>query len=462
MSDLREKLLHTNKNGFDRVDAKEIDAAYAYAEGYKTYMDEGKVERDAVAYSIKLAEAQGFAPYRRGQSLKPGDKIYFNNRDKALYLAVIGQQTLEHGFFLAAAHIDAPHMHIKPNPLYEESEMGYLKTHYYGGVRKYQWVTIPLELRGVVVLRDGKCVRVSIGQDPGDPLFTMTDLLPHLAADQRVKPLDKAIEGEQLNLLFGSRPQASDDGKDRVKLALLVILNEKYGITEEDFLSAELAAVPAFNACDIGLDRSMVGAFGHDDRVCAYPALTALFEAKNPAKTCVTALVDKEEVGSNGVTGMCSSAFDDFMQDLCEAQGVARRACYVNAFCLSADVTAAFDPTFAEVYEKRNAAFMNYGPGVGKYLGVGGKSGCSDASAETIAFLRRVLDGNNVVWQMAELGKIDMGGGGTIGVYIANKNIDTVDIGVPVLSMHAPFEVVSKLDLYMTHKAFATVFACKE
>ncbi len=462
MDTLREKLLHTPKNGYDRTSEADLTACAAYAEGYKAFMDAGKVERDAVACAIQLAQAKGFRPYKRGDAVKTGDKLYVDNRGKTLYLAVLGKEPLSAGFHMVAAHLDAPHIHVKPNPFYEECELGYMKTHYYGGIRKYQWVTLPLELRGVVVLRDGTVQKVSIGQDKGDPVMTMTDLLPHLAQIQNEKPLGKGIEGEQLNLLIGSRPLAGTEGADRVKLSLLKILNEKYGITEVDFLSAELGIVPAFNARDVGLDRSMIGAFGHDDRVCSYTALTAILEADMPVKTAVAVLVDKEEVGSNGVTGMQCKAFDTFLEDLCETQGVPLRACYERSFCFSADVCAAFDPTFPEVYEKRNTAMMNYGPGVAKYLGARGKSGCSDASAEVMAYVRRVLDEANVVWQTTELGKVDAGGGGTIGSYIANRNIDTVDVGVPVLSMHAPFETVSKLDVYMTHKAFAALFASRE
>ncbi len=461
-NNLRDTLLFTPKNGYDRASEADIAASGAYAEGYKAFMDEGKVERDAVACAVRLAREKGFRPYTRGDAVKPGDRLYVDNRGKTLYLAVVGTEPMSAGFHLVAAHLDAPHIHLKPNPLYEDSGLGYFKTHYYGGVRKYQWVTIPLELRGVVVLRDGTVKRVSIGQDKGDPVMTMTDLLPHLSQAQNEKTLAKGIEGEQLNLLIGSRPLAGTEGSDRVKLALMKILNEKYGITEEDFLSAELAIVPAFNATDVGLDRSMIGAFGHDDRVCAYTALTAILETENPAKTAVAALVDKEEVGSNGVTGMQSKAFDTFMADLCEAQGVPLRACYEKSFCLSADVCAAFDPTFPDVFEKRNSALMNFGPGIAKYVGMRGKGGCTDASAEVMATVRRIFDAAGVIWQVAELGKVDAGGGGTVAVYIANRNIDVVDIGVPVLSMHAPFETVAKLDVYMAHKGFAALYASAE
>ena len=390
--------------------------------------------------------------------LKPGDRIYQVNRDKAIMLAVMGRKGLEHGVNIGAAHIDSPRLDLKQNPLYESDELGFFKTHYYGGIRKYQWVTIPLELHGVVALKNGEVVRVSVGNGPDDPMFTIDDLLPHLATDQVKKPLGEAIPAESLNILVGSRPLRDDEGSDRVKLSVLELLNRKYGIVEEDFLSAELCAVPAFRAVDIGFDRSLIGAYGHDDRVCAYASLAALLQLSTPERTAVCMLADKEEIGSEGVSGMKSRAFDTFMEDLCQSQSVPLRACYEKSFCLSADVTAAYDPNFAEVYEKRNSAFVNYGMGLCKYTGARGKSGASDASAELVAYVRRVLDGAGVVWQMAELGKADQGGGGTVAVFMAERNIDTLDAGVPVLSMHAPFETVSKLDCYMTYKGMKAIY----
>ena len=347
---------------------------------------------------------------------------------------------------------------MKQNPIYEADDLAFLKTHYYGGLRKYQWVTIPLELHGVVALKNGQVIQASIGNGEGDPLFTIDDLLPHLGVEQSRKPLGEAIPGESLNILVGSRPLADDEGKDRVKLTVLELLNRKYGIVEEDFLSAELCAVPAFRACDIGFDRSMIGAYGHDDRVCAYACLAAILQLSAPERTAVCVLANKEEIGSEGVTGMKSAAFDTFMEDLCAGQNVPVRACYEKSFCLSADVTAAYDPNFADVYEKRNSAFVNYGIGLCKYTGARGKSGAPDASAETVARVRRTLDDAQVVWQMAELGKVDAGGGGTVAMFMAERNIDTLDAGVPVLSMHAPFETVGKLDCYMTFKGMKAVY----
>ncbi len=455
---LRKALLYQKKNGYDRLAPGELEAIHDYCEDYKAFLNAGKTERECVDRAIAMAEAAGFRPYTRGMALKAGDKVYTANRGKAIMLAVIGKRGLDQGVNIGAAHIDSPRLDLKQNPLYETEELAYLKTHYYGGIRKYQWVTIPLELHGVVALKNGETVRVSVGNGAGDPLFTIDDLLPHLGVEQSRKPLGEAIPAESLNILVGSRPLADDKGSDRVKLEVLDLLNRKYGIVEEDFISAELCAVPAFSACDIGFDRSMIGSYGHDDRVCAYAALAALLQLDTPARTAVCMLADKEEIGSEGVTGMKSAAFDTFMEDLCAAQGVLPRVCYEKSFCLSADVTAAYDPNFAEVYEKRNSAFVNYGMGLCKYTGARGKSGASDASAEVVAYARKVLDGSDVVWQMAELGKVDAGGGGTVAVFMAERNIDTLDAGVPVLSMHAPFETVGKLDCYMTYKGMRAVF----
>ena len=427
------------------------------------YRDAGETERRCAAESGRLAEARGYRPFVRGMAGKPGDKLYRCNRGKAVMLAHIGAKGLAEGVQIAAAHIDSPRLDLKPNPLYEDSELAFFKTHYYGGLRKYQWVTIPLELHGVVALKDGTAVQVNIGADRGDPKLVITDLLPHLGQEQAKKPLASAIPAETLNLLLGSRPIGDEEDTGRVKLAVMKLLNEKYGITEDDFASAELEAVPAVNACDIGLDRSMIGAYGHDDRVCGYAALRALLDLEGtPAKTAVCMLADKEEIGSDGVTGMQSAAFDTFLEDLCEAQGAALRVCYENSFCLSADVTAAYDPDFAEVYEKRNAAYLNYGIGLCKYTGARGKSGASDADAETVAYVRGLLDRAGVVWQIAELGKVDAGGGGTVAMYMANRNITTLDAGVPVLSMHAPFETVAKLDCYETYKAMKAVYEAEK
>ena len=462
IKELKKKLLSTKKNGYDCVDEGYETAMNAYCEGYKAFLDAGKTERLCALEAIRMAEGAGYRPYVRGMEVKSGDKLYVSNRGKGVMLAHIGEKSLAEGAQIAAAHIDSTRLDLKPNPLYEEAEMAFFKTHYYGGIRKYQWVAMPMELHGVVAMKDGSTVTVNIGGEMGDPKLVITDLLPHLGAEQSKKPLASAIPGETLNLLLGSRPIGDEEDSGRVKLAVMKLLYEKYGITEDDFNSAELEAVPAQNACDIGLDRSMIGAYGHDDRVCAYASLKALLDLpKTPAKTAVCILADKEEIGSDGVTGMQSAAFDTFMEDLCDAQGVALRVCYEKSFCLSADVTAAYDPDFAEVYEKRNSAFVNYGIGLCKYTGARGKSGASDADAETVAYIRSLFDEANVIWQIAELGKVDAGGGGTVAMYMANRNITTLDAGVPVLSMHAPFETVSKLDCYETYKGVKAVYQAK-
>ena len=454
----RAKLLYQPKNGYDRLTAQEEKEMNDYCEDYKKFLDASKTERECVFSAIRLAEARGFVEYQRGMALKAGDKVYCNNRGKAIMLAVIGTQPLTNGANIGAAHTDAPRLDLKPNPLYEDAEMAYFKTHHYGGIRKYQWVTVPLELHGKIVRRDGSEVFVTIGSDPADPQLVINDLLPHLGREQGKKPLNEAIPSESLNILIGGRPEADDDGSDRVKLAVMRLLNEKYGITEEDFISAELEAVPAANARDIGLDRSFIGAYGHDDRVCAYAELAALFAVEHPKKTSVCIFADKEEIGSEGVSGMQGEAFETFMADLCKTQGADLRECLEHSFCLSADVTAAYDPNFAEVYERRNSAYVNYGVGLCKYTGAGGKGGASDASAEVVGKVRKLLNDNGVMWQMAELGKTDAGGGGTVAKYMAKRNIDTLDAGVPVLSMHAPFETVAKLDCYMTYRCMKAIF----
>ena len=455
---LKEKLLSSRKNGFDRVDAAELEQMEAYCKEYMAFLDAGKTERLCAAETVRLAEQAGYKPLVRGQALKAGDKVYVCNRGKSVLLAHVGSKPMSEGAQIAAAHIDSPRLDLKPNPLYEDNELAYFKTHYYGGIRKYQWVTIPMELHGVVALTDGTTVTVNIGGDEGDPKLVITDLLPHLGQEQSKKPLAEGIVGEQLNLLLGSKPIGDDEGSDRVKLAVMQLLNEKYGITEDDFTSAELEAVPAVKATEIGLDRSMIGSYGHDDRVCAYAELAGIFDAVSPKKTAVCIFADKEEIGSEGVSGMLSQAFEWFMGDMCRTQGVALSDCFANSFCLSADVTAAYDPNFADVYDKRNSAFVNYGVALCKYTGSGGKGGASDASAEVVGKVRKLMNDNGVFWQMAEMGKTDAGGGGTVAKFMAQRNIDTLDAGVPVLSMHAPYETVAKLDCYMTYKCMKAIF----
>ncbi|MBQ1950453.1 MAG: aminopeptidase [Clostridia bacterium] len=450
---LREKLGYKPKNGGKSLSAETITAADNYCDGYKHFLDVAKTEREAVCETIAMAEKAGFVPFNGQKNLQPGDKIYYNNRGKSLILAVIGTRPITDGVTLAAAHIDSPRLDLKPVPLYEDSELAYFDTHYYGGIKKYQWTAIPLALHGTVIRRDGTSVNVNIGEQESDPVFCVTDLLPHLGNEQMKRPAGEIVRGEDLNVLIGSRPFRDDEGSDLVKLNILHLLYEKYDITESDFLSAELEIVPAFKAKDVGLDRSLIGAYGHDDRVCAYPAVTALLECTTPAYTAIAILADKEEIGSEGNTGMQSAFLRYFIDDLATVWGAEGRHVLSRSICLSADVNAALDPIYPDVMVRTNAAQVNYGVCITKYTGARGKSGTSDASAEYMGMIRKILDDNDVLWQTGELGKVDAGGGGTVAMYIANLNVDTVDLGVPVLSMHAPFELVSKIDVYMAHRA---------
>ena len=455
--ELRESLLMASKNGYARISPEEREEMNAYCRRYMDFMDACKTEREATAWAVREAEKRGFKPFTPGMEAKPGDKIYYNNRNKSIALAVIGTESLAKGANICAAHVDSPRLDVKPNPLYEDSQIAYFKTHYYGGVKKYQWPTVPLALHGVVYRKDGSVVTVTIGEDDNDPVLMISDLLIHLAGDQMQKPLAKGIEGEQLNVILGTEP-LDGEGADLVKLNVMQLLNEKYGLIEEDFLSAELTVLPAGKCREVGLDRSLLAAYGHDDRVCAYAELDSLFAIENPAKTAVCILADREEVGSMGISGMQSHYFEHFMGTLCDAQNVKLEDCFANAFCLSADVTNAFDPNFAETCDKRNNAQLNYGVALSKYTGSRGKSGASDASAEAMGHVRTALDNAGVIWQIGILGKVDQGGGGTVAAYMANRNIVTVDAGVPVISMHAPMELVSKLDCYETMRACKAIY----
>ena len=436
----------------------QIEKASKYCEGYKAFLNAGKTERECVKAAVKMLKKAGYRPYDRKASYEAGDKVYYVNRDKALIATTFGRKPLSEGVRINGAHIDSPRLDLKPNPLYEQNDLALFKTHYYGGIKKYQWSAIPLSLHGRVVKKDGSYVDIVLGEDKDDPQFCVTDLLPHLGGEQMKKPAAKIIEGEDLNILVGSRPFKSDKGSELVKLNILKLLNEKYGITEYDFLSAELELVPAFQVTDIGFDRSMIGGYGHDDRVCAYPALMAVLDQKIPDDTVITILTDKEETGSDGNTGLNSDYLRYFVADLAMQEGLEPRHVLSRSACLSADVNAAFDPTFASAYEANNASFLNNGVVVTKYTGSGGKGGTSDASAEFMGRIRSLLDKKKVLWQVGELGKVDGGGGGTVAKYIANMNVDVVDVGVPVLSMHAPFEVVSKIDVYMAYRAFYEFF----
>lgn len=452
-------LFSNRKSGYDSLSAEAREEMTAYCEAYKAFLDRGRTEREFVIETVALAQRQGYRPLVRGETLSPGDQVYRVIGEKAVMLATIGQKPLDQGVVIGGGHIDSPRLDWKPCPLYEDSDLALAKTHYYGGIRKYQWVSIPLSLHGVVCKTDGSTVAVRIGDEPGDPVLTIPDLLPHLADQQAKEPMWLAIKGEDLNLLLGSEPYPDPDESDRVKLMVLDILNRKYGLVESDLISAELCAVPAFRPTDVGLDRSMVGGYGQDDRVCSFAVLKALLDCGSILpRTSIALLVDKEEIGSYGVTGMDSSYFDIFLSDLCAGQGADVRTCIENSFCLSTDVTAAYDPNFSNVYDKYNSARINQGVGLSKYTGHRGKSGASDASAELVAYARRVLDEDHVIWQMCELGKVDQGGGGTIAHYMARRGVPTLDAGTPVLAMHAPFEVTGKLDCYMTYRAMRAFF----
>ena len=450
---LREQLSYKRKNGRLYSDESIVNAADSYCDGYKAFLDKAKTEREAAKAAMEMAKAAGFTEFEHGKKYGAGDRVFFNNRGKTVAFAVIGKQPVENGVNITAAHIDSPRLDLKPNPLYEDVDLALFKTHYYGGIKKYQWTAVPLALHGVFVLKDGTVKEVSVGEKEDEPKFVINDLLPHLASEQIKRPLNEGIKGEELNVLIGSHPFKDDKGSELVKLNILKLLNEKYGVTEEDFLSAELEMVPAAHACDIGFDRSMIGAYGQDDRVCAYPALTAVLEVKTPERTALAILTDKEEVGSMGNTGLESDFLRYVVGDLAKMQGGDPTLALRRSKCLSADVNAAMDPTFQDVMERKNASFLNYGVVVTKYTGARGKSSTSDASAEYVAEVRALLDRENIVWQMGEMGKVDIGGGGTVAMFVANMGVDVVDLGVPVLSMHAPFETTAKFDVYMCYRA---------
>ena len=449
------ELAYTKKTVYEKAGRSVVDEAFAYAEDYKKYLDGGKTEREALKLSVEMAKAKGFREYRLGDPIKAGDKLYYNNRGKNLFVFSVGTEAINNGIRITAAHIDAPRIDLKQCPLYEDGGMGFFKTHYYGGIRKYQWVATPLALHGVIALADSSVIDVCIGEDESDPVFYINDLLPHLGADQSKLPLSEGIKGEQLNVLVGSIPDSEDNS---VKANVLKLLNEKYGITEEDFLSAELSVVPAAKARDIGFDRSLIGAYGHDDRVCAYPALTALLDSSDSEHTLMCILADKEETGSDGPTGMQCDLILDIINELADQLGGNAAAVRANSKCLSADVSAAFDPNFSEVFEKMNTPYLGCGAVFTKFTGSRGKSGTNDANAEFIGWLRGILARDGVVWQAGELGKVDCGGGGTVAKFISKHNIETIDLGVPVISMHAPYEVISKVDLYETFRAVRSFY----
>lgn len=453
---LEKELSYKKDNFFLKADDERLKKTFAYAEEYKKYIDNSKTEREAVKTSVELCKAKGYKEYRFGDKLVKGGKYYYNNRFKSLAVFKIGSEDVgKDGIRIMASHIDSPRLDLKQNPLYEDSSMAFFKTHYYGGIKKYQWTAIPLALHGTVVLKNGKSVDIAIGEAENDPVFYINDLLPHLSREQNSKPLSQAIDGETLNVLVGGIPFKDDDVKDAIKLNVLKHLHDDYGMVESDFLSAELCVVPAFKARDIGFDRALIGAYGHDDRVCSYPALTSLLDTENEKHTVLVVLADKEEIGSEGTTGMQCKVYEDIIDLIAASENQPSALVRANSVCLSADVTAGFDPNYAGVYEKRNSSLVSYGTSICKFTGSGGKGGSSDASAELCGKIRKIFDDNGIIWQTAELGKVDAGGGGTVAKYLAKLNIDTIDIGVPVISMHAPYEVISKGDLYSTYEAFA-------
>ena len=425
------------------------------------FLNVAKTEREFIKQARKLADTNGYKDIIEFGTLKPGDKVYFVNREKSMYLAIIGEESIENGMHIIGSHVDSPRLDLKPNPLYEDTGLAYFKTHYYGGIKKYQWTTIPLSIHGVIVKTNGEKIEINIGEDENDPIFTITDLLPHLAQDQMEKKLKNGIAGEDLNLLIGSIPYQDKKVTEKVKLNILNILYQKYGITEVDFTSSELELVPAFRARSLGFDESMVAAYGQDDKVCAYTSLAAMMELDKVKNTAVCILSDKEEIGSMGNTGMESHMFDFFISEILNKLQINRPNLLDKVFCfskmLSSDVDAGFDPIYASVSDKINAGFLGNGIAVVKYTGARGKSGASDANAEYVAWVRNILDKNDIKYQLTELGKVDIGGGGTIAYILANKGADVIDCGVPVLSMHAPYEVTSKYDIYSayeTYKAF--------
>ena len=455
--ELKNKLFNKKENGWNTKTAEEKQAIFEYAKGYISYMNQSKTEREIIESSEKIAQENGFRAIESYESLKAGDKVYYNNRGKSMYLAVIGNKSIEEGVNIIGAHADSPRLDLKPNPLYEDSEFAYFKTHYYGGIKKYQWTAIPLAIHGVIVKTNGEKIKVAIGEEQDDPIFTITDLLPHLAQDQMKKKLADGIEGEDLNLLIGSIPYDAEVS-EKVKLNILDILNQKYGITEKDLLSSELELVPANPCRSMGLDNSMVAGYGQDDKVCVYSSLTALMKIEHPQTTAVCIISDKEEVGSMGNTGMESHVFDTFISEILNKLGINRPNLLEKVFCnskmLSADVDAGLDPIYSSVSERNNASYLGRGIGINKYTGARGKSGASDANAEFVAQVRKIFEEANIRYQIAELGKVDVGGGGTIAYILANKGIDVIDCGVPVLSMHAPYEVTSKLDIYEAHRGY--------
>lgn len=456
--ELKEKLFHQKKNGWENINEEQKNQIFSVSKSYMEFLNKAKTEREFIKEAKKMADENGYKDIMMFETLKPGDKVYFINREKSMYLAIIGEKTIEEGMHIIGSHVDSPRLDLKPNPLYEDTGLAYFKTHYYGGIKKYQWTTIPLSIHGVIVKTNGEKIEINIGEKEEDPIFTITDLLPHLAQDQMNKKLKEGIDGEDLNLLIGSIPYKNTDITEKVKLNILNLLNQKYGITEVDFTSSELELVPAFRAKSLGFDESMVAAYGQDDKVCAYTSLHAMMELDRVEKTAVCILSDKEEIGSMGNTGMESHMFEFFISEILNKLGINKPNLLDKVFCfskmLSSDVDAGYDPIYASVSDKTNAGFIGKGISLNKYTGARGKSGASDANAEYVAWIREMLEKNNILYQIAELGKVDIGGGGTIAYILANKGVDVIDCGVPVLSMHAPYEVTSKYDVYEAYRTY--------
>ena len=460
--ELKERLFNTKKNGWENTSDEEKEKIFNYCQGYMDFLNRSKTEREIVKNAEQMARERGYRDISEFESLNPGDKVYYVNRGKNLFLAVIGTESIENGVNIIGSHADSPRLDLKPNPLYEDKEFAYFKTHYYGGIKKYQWTAIPLSMHGVIVKTNGETVEVNIGENENDPIFTITDLLPHLAQDQMQKKLKDGVEGENLNLLIGSIPYKDSKVSEKVKLNILDILNRKYGITEKDFISAEIELVPAFKCRSLGFDESLIAGYGQDDKVCVYTSLTAILGIENPRKTAVCLLADKEEIGSMGNTGMESNVFSTFLSEILNKLNINRPNLLDKVLCnskmLSADVDAGLDPIYTSVADLNNACYLNRGVGMNKYTGVAGKSNASDANAEFLAYIRNIFESNNVDYQMAELGKVDKGGGGTIAYILANKGVDVVDCGVGVLSMHAPYEVTSKYDVYQAYKGYMAFY----
>lgn len=449
---LNESLVYKRKKVSEFI--KDKDEVEKFSDEYKYFLDNAKTERMATNYIINLLQQNGFECYDKNKKYNSGDKVYTINRGKSIICCVFGKEDLSNGINIIASHIDSPRLDLKPNPLYEEANIAFLKTHYYGGIKKYQWTAMPLALVGVIIKQDGTIVDVNIGLEEDDPVFCVTDLLPHLDNKQSKEPIGTAIKGEKLNVIFGIEPLKDEKVIEKVKLNILKILNEKYEIIEEDFISSEIEVVPAFKTKDVGLDRSMIGGYGHDDRVCAFTSIKSLIDINLCNKTSVVVLADKEEIGSTGNTGLESDFLKYFIYDISESEGHNGRDVLSKSKCFSADVSAGFDPNYSDVYEKNNSAYLNHGTSIMKYTGSRGKNSTSEASAEFMSYVRNLFNENNIIWQSCELGKVDAGGGGTVAMFIAKLNVDVVDIGVPVLSMHSPFEVISKNDMFMTYKAF--------